>query len=251
MYNILMVIAVAAAVIAVTSSSNTIIRCKKNNIIVLCPPLDNNKLQVITWKFGQNKIAEYDLFNTITYYKEFNTNKKTKLNITTGCLTMMATQSRQFKSETQINNKLIYHLFNIKVYSNLTLSVVTSNQTTDDNCSVICKADPDEDVVITWTNTIGEHITNVSQLGITDKDVICMGSNPVENSSITVNLNGLCQFKEPPAAGATSYLIGSAVLLVLTVGVTTGVILIYNNIKWTYKTRHRLPLTKNKRLVQF
>ncbi|XP_058885087.1 uncharacterized protein LOC117406987 isoform X2 [Acipenser ruthenus] len=112
----------------------------QNEDIVLCPVLDG-KLEEITWKLGNNKVAEYDLFKIITYYGDFK--EQTKLNITSGCLKMNNITDRRdglYKAELQIRGKLQEREFKLKVYRPVSKPTVTCS-VTDSNVTLICEGD--------------------------------------------------------------------------------------------------------------
>ncbi|KAK6485595.1 hypothetical protein HHUSO_G11416 [Huso huso] len=112
----------------------------QNEDIVLCPTF-SGELEDITWKLGNNKIAEYDSFKTTTYYGDFK--KETELNITSGCLKMNNITDRRdglYTAELQIGGKLQDHKFKLKVYRPVSRPNVTCS-VTDSNVTLLCEGD--------------------------------------------------------------------------------------------------------------
>ncbi|XP_041128358.1 uncharacterized protein LOC121328005 isoform X4 [Polyodon spathula] len=112
----------------------------QNKDIVLCPVFEG-ELEEITWKLGDNKIAEYDLFKTILYYGDFK--NQTELNITSGCLKMNNITDRWdglYTAELQINEQLQYLKFKLKVYRPVSKPHVTCT-VTDSIVTLLCEGD--------------------------------------------------------------------------------------------------------------
>ncbi|XP_041115244.1 uncharacterized protein LOC121320728 [Polyodon spathula] len=112
----------------------------QNDDIVLCPVF-NGKLEEISWKLGNNKVAEYDSFKTIMYYGDFK--NQMELNIENGCLTMNNITDKWdglYTAEVQINELLQYWKFKIKVYRRVSKPNVICT-VNDSNVTLLCEGD--------------------------------------------------------------------------------------------------------------
>ncbi|KAK1167896.1 hypothetical protein AOXY_G10687 [Acipenser oxyrinchus oxyrinchus] len=112
----------------------------QNEDIVLCPTF-SGELEDITWKLGNNKVAEYDSFKVTTYYGYFK--KETELNIKSGCLKMNNITNRRdglYTAELQIGGQLQYHEFKLKVYRPVSKPNVACS-VTDSNVTLLCEGD--------------------------------------------------------------------------------------------------------------
>ncbi|MGH0157603.1 UNVERIFIED_CONTAM: hypothetical protein FKN15_033965 [Acipenser sinensis] len=133
----------------------------QNEDIVLCPVL-GGELEEITWKLGNNKIAEYDLFKVKAYYGDFK--EQSELNIKNGCLKIINITDRRdglYTAELQIGGKLQYHVFKLKVYRPVSKPTVTCS-VTDSNVTLLCEGDESLGDHYRWEGHENQvlHVTN-------------------------------------------------------------------------------------------
>ncbi|XP_041128356.1 uncharacterized protein LOC121328005 isoform X3 [Polyodon spathula] len=170
----------------------------QNKDIVLCPVFEG-ELEEITWKLGDNKIAEYDLFKTILYYGDFK--NQTELNITSGCLKMNNITDRWdglYTAELQINEQLQYLKFKLKVYRPVSKPHVTCT-VTDSIVTLLCEGDESLGNHYRWEDRENKALLEGKNLTLSKEEndnieYTCIFSNiksearsdPVKNCFVTV-----------------------------------------------------------------
>lgn len=167
-------------------------------------PVEESGIHSILWKFGNDKVADYDpqFETTITYYGSFK--ERSHLDLKSGNLKISKlTLKDEGKFSVEINNTLSPKAFTLKLFPKVAAVQIERENPGVQPCKLLCKAtlsadgDPAE---LQWSAD-GDVIGQTELLTVQEdkgfKSYTCTASNPVSSSYKTVPTDSLCQAPTP------------------------------------------------------
>ncbi|KAG5267731.1 hypothetical protein AALO_G00225020 [Alosa alosa] len=166
-----------------------------NGVVTLSPVGGPPQIENVAWKFGNDKVAEYDptFDKEAQYYGRFR--ERTTLNVKSGSIAISTlTNGDEGKYSVEVNNVLLTKTFSLKLFEQVR-NIKISRENSSVPCKLSCKAEPDP-LNYQWIGGVqpGDE-TNILFVEEVDwsKSFTCVARNRASQANATVIAEGLCR----------------------------------------------------------